>query len=166
MPITLDITNQSSRKRLYRRDAMNALAEKICVGEGLEEDLELSVLLCDDNFIAQLNRQYRDRDTPTDVLSFEQEDALGLPTRALGDVVISLETVERNCAGDRALMREEAKLLLCHGMLHLLGYDHGTARERRSMIAKQATYLGVSKDDAWRFGPKVAHSGGTRSVGR
>lgn len=166
MSITLNILNHSTRKRLYRRDTLNALAETICTGEGLDEELELSVLLCDDNFIAQLNRQYRDKDAPTDVLSFEQEGAPDLPSRVLGDVVISLETVERDCSGDRALMREEMKVLLCHGILHLLGYDHGTAQERRRMTAKQAVYLGLSQDAAWRFGPKVARNGGTRSVGR
>ena len=74
-----------------------------------------------------------------------------------------------NCGGDRALMRREIELLFCHGLLHLLGYDHATRDERARMQRKQAEYLNTSEADAWRFGPKTpprAPKGGSRRIGR
>ncbi len=146
----LGVRNESTRKWLYRRDALRRLALRIGVGEGLSERTEISVLFCDDARMAELNGDYRNEKKPTDVLSFEQglPAASGRPT-VLGDIVISLETVEYNCGGDRALMREEVALLFCHGLLHLLGYDHATKREREEMTDRQARYLGVSQEAAW-----------------
>jgi probable rRNA maturation factor len=51
-------------------------------------------------------------------------------------------------------MRDEVRMLVCHGVLHLLGYDHGTVAEKKVMVEKQAGYLGVSAALAWDFGPK------------
>lgn len=67
----------------------------------------------------------------------------------LGDIVISLETVARNCRNCRQVMRDEVKMLFCHGLLHLLGYDHDTALHRHQMAAKQARYLAVPIEAAW-----------------
>jgi len=147
--LDLQIRNESVRKRLYDKAGLQALAEHVLVEEGEKGRLELSLLFCDDPFIKELNRTYRGVDTPTDVLSFPQEEPEGSRSAPLGDVVISLETVERRCAGDRAAMRDEVRLLFVHGLLHLLGYDHGTSREREDMAARQARYLGVPVDAAW-----------------
>jgi probable rRNA maturation factor len=119
-------------------------------GENLAGAAELSILFCDDPFITELNRTYRRKNCPTDVLSFAQaSQGASVQTRVLGDIVISLETVERQCAGERAAMRAEVKLLFCHGLLHLLGYTHDSAAERRTMIEKQALYLNITPGDAW-----------------
>lgn len=148
--VQLHLQNQSTRKRLYRRPALQQLAERVCTGESLENDVEISVLFCDDTLIQDLNRTYRRKNAPTDVLSFPQEDP-GLPgAQVLGDIVISLETVERQCDSDHLAMVEEVRLLFCHGLLHLLGYDHATRETREHMAARQAEYLGVSKKAAWR----------------
>lgn len=150
--VSLLVHNESTRKRLYRRDALERIAERVCAGEGFAQDAELSLLLCDDAFITDLNRQYRKQDCPTDVLSFGQSAGPapeGSPHSMLGDVVISLETVERHCGGERAAMRGEVRLLFCHGLLHLLGYVHDTEDARARMAAKQAEYLGVSSAAAW-----------------
>lgn len=154
MSVTLEVRNESRRKRVYRSDVLRRCAERVCAGEGVEGDVEVSVLFCDDPFIRELNREYRRIDRPTDVLSFEQEGMDGVRPRPLGDIVISLETVDTHCNGDRALMREEVNLLFCHGLLHLLGYDHATAEERNRMQQKQSHYLGTSPENAWRFGPR------------
>lgn len=155
MTVTLEVRNESRHKRLYRTDALRKLSERVLRGEGIRGDVELSVLFCDDAFIQQLNRDYRNINRPTDVLSFEQESAEDVRPRPLGDIVISLETVNEHCAGDRALMRDEVNLLFCHGLLHLLGYDHQTAEERSRMQQKQSHYLGTTPEDAWRFGPRT-----------
>lgn len=147
--VDLQVRNLSSRKRLYRRDELRALAERICAGEAVGESAEVSVVFCDDLFIAELNRRYRRVDGATDVLSFPQPDMSAGDGALLGDIVISLETVERHCAGERPAMREEVRLLFAHGLLHLLGYDHDTARAREEMLSRQARYLRVSREAAW-----------------
>ncbi len=83
---------------------------------------EISVVLCDDLFIRDLNNRYRGVDKPTDVLSFAQED----DPEMLGDIVISLPTAA--CQAERAGWppASETALLAVHGLLHLLGYDDDT----------------------------------------
>jgi probable rRNA maturation factor len=172
MAAALAVRNASARKGLVRRAALERLAGSICTGEAVPGDVEISVLFCDDGDMTALNRRYRRKNAPTDVLSFEQDGAVATNgARALGDIVISLETAERNCGGDRRLMRREIELLFCHGLLHLLGYDHGTRAEHVEMVQKQAKYLGMSELEAWQFGPKTAaprrtRTGGTRPLGR
>jgi len=115
------------------------------------EDAELSVLLCSDEEIRQLNRRYRRKDKSTDVLAFPMQE---LPFRApagalLGDVVISLPTAARQAAeGDRPII-EEVTFLLAHGLLHLVGYDHATKRQEREMTERIAHLL-ASVEDARR----------------
>lgn len=159
--VVLSVRNESARKWLYRRDQLGRLAERICRGEGVAGRVEVSVLFCDDAFMRGLNQEYRDKNAATDVLAFEQAprdasvQAGGGPPRVLGDIVISLETVEHNCNGDRGPMREEVAMLFCHGLLHLLGHDHGTAREGAEMKSKQADYLDRREEAAWHFGAKT-----------
>lgn len=101
-------------------------------------DSELSVLICDDATIHELNRDHRRIDRPTDVLAFamgEGEPVAG-DAGLLGDVVISLETAARQAqASDRALW-DEVTMLLAHGLLHLIGFDHRTKAEERRMKAR------------------------------
>jgi len=152
MKLDVLLRNESSRKGLYRADVLKRLALRVCEGEGVRQNAELSVLFCDDGTIQDLNRQYRGKNEPTDVLSFGQLAEVGGAAEkelVLGDIVISLETVERRYPGDRQAMRDEVRLLFCHGLLHLLGYTHGTAAERNAMRAKQAEYLQVDAGSAW-----------------
>lgn len=161
--VHLQIQNESERKRLYRRPALQQLAEKVCAGEGLSGDVEISLLLCDDAQIQALNRTYRHKNKPTDVLSFAQ-DISDLPgARVLGDIVISLETVEQYCEGVHAAMVAEVRLLFCHGLLHLLGYDHPTQEEQDRMNEKQAEYLGVQKEAAWRQRSQRSKTSGAKA---
>jgi probable rRNA maturation factor len=169
-PAAVAVRNDSIRRPLATRGTLTRLANRICTGEHVDGEVEVSVLFCDDDTMTALNRRYRRLNKPTDVLSFEQERN-GTDTDALGDIVISLETAERNCGGDRSLMRREVELLFCHGLLHLLGYDHGTSAERAEMTRKQAEYLGTTQTEAWRFGPKTkkvqrTRSRGARPIGR
>lgn len=154
LAVELAVSNQSARKRLYRADALRRLAERVCAGEGISGAVEVSVLFCDDPCITHLNREYRKRDRPTDVLSFGQAGQPGSGLRILGDIVISLEIVERHCRGERGAMRDEVRLLFCHGLLHLLNYTHGDAPARRVMAEKQAEYLDIPLGHAWPGAPK------------
>lgn len=90
---------------------------------------ELSVLLCDDRFMRDLNLRFRGIDAPTDVLSFEQglfeQDLTVGHGSILGDVVISLDTARRQARRRNLPEATEIRELLLHGILHLLGRDHG-----------------------------------------
>jgi rRNA maturation RNase YbeY len=91
-----------------------------------QPQVELSLALVTDPEIQILNRQYRGKDKPTDVLSFPLAD--GLQPFLLGDVVISVETAARQAQRRGHSLREELQILLVHGILHLLGYDHEISR--------------------------------------
>lgn len=145
------------RKRLFRRDEFQRIAQTLCFQKGLEGEIEVSVLLCDDATIRTLNHQYRHVNEPTDVLSFCQDTIGSSGFTALGDIAISLDTVERHCLEQCALegeklynaMRKDVRLLFCHGVLHLLGYDHATEAGRKEMQERQAGVLGILEQDAW-----------------
>ena len=133
-----------SRRRLpgvraadVRRDARRLL-------ELLGVDGELSIALIGDAEMHVLNRDYRAKDRPTDVLAFalrEGEDAAVHPD-VLGDVVISLDTAARQAAARGHTPAEEVRILLAHGVLHLLGYDHERSpAEARRMFGKQRALL-------------------------
>ena len=96
---------------------------------------ELSILLVSDREMRALNRRWRGRDRPTDVLSFPQDDG-----RLLGDVVISVDTARRQAAEQDTTLNRETGRLLIHGLLHLLGYDHerSPAEARRMQRRERA----------------------------
>ncbi|HYQ00512.1 MAG TPA: rRNA maturation RNase YbeY [Polyangiaceae bacterium] len=101
---------------------------------------ELSVLLTNDAQIHALNLEHREKDKPTDVLSFPLDEGGGADgfvsgTRVLGDVVISLDTAARQARGRKRELLPEVRFLLAHGLLHLLGHDHGNPAEKRVMDA-------------------------------
>jgi probable rRNA maturation factor len=100
---------------------------------------ELSIVLTDDAGIQDLNRDYRHKDKPTDVLAFAMREGEAMPgappEEILGDVVISLETACRQAAARRRDPLAEVTFLLAHGLLHLVGYDHQTDEEEREMNA-------------------------------
>lgn len=112
------------------------VADRMLLDLELEEE-ELSVLLTNDSHIHELNREHRDEDKPTDVLAFPMDFEDGEPPegpdRLLGDVVISLETAQRQAEEAGRGLREEVRFLLAHGILHLIGYDHGTPEEKAEM---------------------------------
>ncbi len=111
-------------------------AEKFMRALGRQDD-ELSILLVDDADIQNLNRQHRNRDSATDVLSFPQMDDDDFISHMLGDVVISVETAERQAKEHHFSLEQELVLLLIHGLLHLLGYDHERSPEdEKAMKAK------------------------------
>jgi probable rRNA maturation factor len=127
---------------VVRRVADAMLAEL-----GLEA-AELSVLLTNDREIHALNLEHRGKDRPTDVLAFaleEGEAVVGARSgvRLLGDVVISLDTAARQARGRKRELLPEVRFLLAHGLLHLLGYDHGNPREKREMTAMTRRLVGA-----------------------
>ena len=110
---------------------------------------EISIVVCDDPFIHQLNREYRGKDAPTDVLSFAQREGEGADPDdwVLGDVVISVETAARQAKRLGHTLSQELVVLLTHGFLHLLGYDHETPEEANEMAQAEAKLLSGLKWD-------------------
>ena len=92
------------------------------------EDKEISILIVDDEGIQTINRDYLDRDRPTNVISFSMsEGEFGdVNPSILGDIIISTETAQRDAENHSIPFEDEIDFLLIHGTLHLLGYDHET----------------------------------------
>lgn len=111
-------------------------AEKMLRHLGLAE-VELSIALVDDATIHELNRDYRKKDKPTDVLAFPlSEPVPAKPTGLLGDVILSIDTARKQAKKHRRPLLGELTMLLAHGLLHLLGHDHQTDAEEREMTAR------------------------------
>ncbi len=91
--------------------------------------------LCDDAAIHALNRDWRGKDRPTDVLAFAQQEARAADARLLGDLVISVDTARRQA---KRGLHAELLHLASHGLCHLLGYDHRDDAEEREMNARAA----------------------------
>lgn len=114
--------------------------------EGYESRAEVSVTLTDDEEIHILNKQYRNVDRPTDVLSFPlneagETDDDGDDTDALGDIVISVERAAKQAEEYGHSLDRELAFLAVHSTLHLLGYDHETPDEERDMFSRQEAIL-------------------------
>ena len=104
-------------------------------------DKEISLSFVDDKTIQQLNKQYLNRDKPTNVLSFSlQEGEFGnVNPHILGDIVISVDTAQADAAQSTLTLEQEIDFLIIHGLLHLLGYNHEntTKEETKKMQVKE-----------------------------
>jgi probable rRNA maturation factor len=116
-------------------------ADAIAILKAMEQKrAELTVVLVDDPAIHELNRRYRKKNAPTDVLAFAMREGLRVPgdEHGIGDVVISLDTAERQARRRRKTIAAEVRTLLIHGVLHLLGYDHEKSEaEAKRMRARE-----------------------------
>lgn len=116
-----------------------------------KDDVELSVSFVSDDEILQLNKQWRSIESPTDILSFVQADSKDEDdfwpdfeeedSTVLGDMVISLDAVDRNCENFNVSFDEELYRLLIHGVLHLIGHDHKTNDKTEPMLIFQEQLL-------------------------
>ena len=107
-------------------DRIEELARYVLCAEGMPDTTELSVSFVDLEEITQLNSLYRDRNEPTDVLSFEMDDPGSEDTEPLiiGDVVINPDIARKHALLEEVSFEEELWILLIHGILHLVGLDH------------------------------------------
>lgn len=150
----VDISFENEKKHALIIDCGTAeIFVKQVLKELKIENWELSILLCSDMFMQQLNRQYRNIDAPTDVLSFEQLDGEeSLPTGAspfctqtgrfaAGDIVISLDTLVKNSQIFGVPADEELKRLIIHGILHLKGMNHSDNSPEQEMLKLQEEIL-------------------------
>jgi len=131
--------NQGKTKRIIK---------KVLQHLKVDDKNEISVLFTDDNFIRSLNNKYRGIDKPTDVLSFSlQEGAVKSPKvesiKLLGDIIISVETAQRQADNLNHSIEKELKVLLIHGLLHLTGYDHEEDKDYKIMREKESEILKI-----------------------
>ncbi len=102
-------------------------------------------MFANDSFSRRLNREYRGKDTPTDVLSFPMYESISdLPQEGeflLGDIVINLHQAQRQAKKSGRPLFEELKVLLVHGLLHLLGYDHERNEKEERKMRREETRL-------------------------
>jgi probable rRNA maturation factor len=135
-------------------DAILAVARHTLDEMGVNPLAELSVLLVDADYMAELNHRWMDGEGPTDVLAFPMDEssvdhgpgegATGEPA-LLGDIVLCPEMAAKQAAEAGHATPDELALLTVHGTLHLLGYDHAEPDEEREMFSLQARLL-----DSWR----------------
>jgi rRNA maturation RNase YbeY len=125
---------------------LSAFVLKDVKGPAFAKRSELSVVLAGDGEVVKLNRRYRKRNRTTDVLAFPLLEGVG-PRKgpadkiALGDVVISVPQARRQAKENGVPLRREMALLLTHGILHLLGYDHETKAQEKRMFGLQERLL-------------------------
>ncbi len=124
----------------------SSLVLKTVKGGAFEKKTELSLVLTNDREMKTLNKAYRNKDETTDVLSFPLLEGKKMKSGLkeaipLGDVVISLPQTRRQAANQGKKFNEELALLLTHGILHLLGYDHVTKAQEKRMFGLQKRLL-------------------------
>ncbi|XP_014490283.1 uncharacterized protein LOC106753016 isoform X1 [Vigna radiata var. radiata] len=111
------------------------------------DSVELSILLCNDEFIRKLNKEWRDEDHATDVLSMSSHiPELKIPILMLGDIVISVETAARQAEERGHTLLDEIRILMVHGLLHLLGFDHEISEEAEVEMEREEEILLKSLD--------------------
>ena len=123
--MTIDIQNQRSLSKITTK-TLKTIVQTISDDLGFKNS-ELSVVIMDDPGIHELNKTWRSKDKPTDVLSFPQAEgkvSAGDFVPCLGDIVISAETAARQAESIGHSLEDEYRRLLVHGFLHLLGHDH------------------------------------------
>jgi len=127
---------------LFDQAALISIARDTLIAEG-HAQVELSLSFVTDDEIAELHERYMHEPGPTDVLTFplDEDDVTEQGLRMLGDVVIAPAVAAANNPGDPAA---ELRLLVVHGVLHILGYDHEQDGERAEMWARQERYSGVA----------------------
>jgi probable rRNA maturation factor len=132
------VNNRQKIKKISNEDIefIEKAVETCLKEENYSSNVEVSLSFVDNKEIKHLNKQYRNKDYPTDVLSFPLNDNID-GTTILGDIVISIDKVIEQASEYQHSYRRELIYLLVHGMFHLLGYDHIKEDEKKIMRAKE-----------------------------
>ncbi len=144
----INVTVNEEYEPVLAAEWLQALAEKVLTLAGAGPDAEAGVVITGQEQITELHREYMDEDTPTDVLSFpmlegDSGDFVIAPDglRHLGEVIISYPQAELQAHEHGHSTMREVAILLIHGMLHLLGYDHAEPEEQQKMRTREAEIL-------------------------
>lgn len=143
----LIITNLTEDESIlqYEEDFQHILEKTIALLHR-NENCELSVIFTTPEYIHTINKEYRNIDRPTDVISFALQDdesniLIEEEANELGDIFINIQAIEDQAQEYGHSMRREACFLFCHGLLHLLGYDHMQPEDEKVMFALQDKIL-------------------------
>jgi len=145
----IDFQDQTSKLSDGQIDLLQKLFDYAAQNESVQENAELSVSFVNNRDIQELNKTYRKKDDPTDVISFALQDAVAdsigivgsnVPL-ILGDIVISIDKVEEQATEYNHSFERELGFLAVHGFMHLLGYDHMDETEEKNMFQKQNDIL-------------------------
>ncbi len=165
MELFLELTDELNPKanekfqefldKIYEDDYLENYIKKVLEIEKVESDrpFYISILLTDNEKIQVVNRDFRNKDMPTDVISFayhETEEFDIGPYDTLGDIVISLERVEEQAKDFNHSFNREFYYVLTHGILHILGYDHIEEEDKKEMRAREEAILsefGYTRDN-------------------
>lgn len=151
MGLIIDFFDETEEVKEEYVDMIQQLVEKAAEIESVEDGTELSITFVNNERIQEINREYRDKDQPTDVISFAMEDmgegemeivGVEMP-RMLGDIIISIPRTKEQAKEYDHSFERELGFLAVHGFLHLLGYDHMTEEEEKIMFGKQKEILGA-----------------------
>lgn len=149
MEIDFALINEvDSFKEDYQQDYLTIIKETT-KQLSIDENIELSCILVDDQKIHDINKEYRKIDRSTDVISFALEDSeqyyvTGMP-RSLGDIFISVDHAKMQAEEYGHSLKREMCFLFTHGLLHLLGYDHVEKEDEEKMIMTQKSILEALK---------------------
>ena len=141
--MNIEVANQTEENLDSELKELKELLENVCKDEKIG-DGEFNVIIVTSDFIHELNKNYRNIDRVTDVISFALEDDMTFNLdnyRVLGDIYICLDKVKSQALEYGHSFKRELSFLAVHGLLHLLGYDHMTKEEEEVMFAKQEEVL-------------------------
>ncbi len=132
-------------------DWLQSVAERVLIAEDVSSDVELGLVIADQDKVHQLNRNYRGRDEPTDVLAFSALEEIGADyppfvpppdgVQHLGEVIISYPQAVMQAEEHQHSIKKEIAILIIHGVLHLLGYEHDEPERERQMRARESDIL-------------------------
>lgn len=129
-----DITFKLKNKTLVRQWISNTI-----VAEGFKLK-ELNYIFCSDSYLLQINQQYLDHDTYTDIVTFDNAEDKGI---IIGDIFISIERIRENAAKFNVTESDELHRVIIHGALHLLGYKDKSPADKKKMTQKEDLYLNM-----------------------
>lgn len=141
--MNIEVFNETNDNLEKELNELKELLYNICKDEALNEG-EFNIIIVDNNKIQELNKEYRNIDTVTDVISFalEDDDTYKLDNyRMLGDIYICVDKVHSQAEEYGHSFKRELSFLAVHGLLHLLGYDHMEEKEEKIMFGKQEEVL-------------------------
>lgn len=141
--VEIEVEDEAWRDAVAEVDAVVARAANAALtAAGADPDREVVILLADDDAVRELNARFRDKDRPTNVLSFPAPDAPpGFPAGPLGDIVLALGVCTREAAEQGKTVESHLTHLVVHGVLHLMGRDHMVEAEAEAMEAEERAVL-------------------------
>ena len=149
MSLLIDFIDETEEVKEEYMSLIREVLEKAAQMENIEDGAEVSVTFVDNERIREINRDYRDKDQPTDVISFAMEEmgegemeivGAEMP-RMLGDLIISIPRAKEQAEEYGHSFDRELGFLALHGFLHLLGYDHMTEEDESIMFSLQELIL-------------------------